>query len=88
MELEVKLISLKAIEARTEKGLEACKEQQYVKTKGGRRRYAEMVDLKHPGIVYEVKKKVPFNTTLEVLEVKEYVDSDESYNEEKDPERK
>lgn len=53
------------------------------KEKGGRRRYAEMVDPKYSGITYEAEMKLEIHAALEVLEMHAYVDSDGSVNKEK-----
>lgn len=49
-----------------------------MKEEGERRKYAEIVDVKYSGIVYEMKKKPAFHAALEALELGAYEDSDGS----------
>lgn len=72
---------MKVINVCTEKQLEDCREQRYVKTKYSRPIYDEMINAKYSGIVYNVKKKLAFHAPPEFLELEAYVGSDGSYNE-------
>lgn len=67
---------------------EGRKEKRYKKKNNGRRRYVAMFDVECFGNVYDLKTRLAFDADLEVLELDAYVDSDSSYNEEKDLKRK
>lgn len=87
LDLKVKLSSLTAVQANMTADENGSAEMKYVKTKGGRRKYLEMVDVKYAGIVLELKKNLGMLATLEVVEMQPFIEEDGSFNNEKDAER-
>lgn len=85
--MNVKWMTLKAFEAGTENRLEACKGQWYVWRRVGCRRDGEMVEAKHSGILYEMRRELAFHAALDVSELKSYADSGGSSSKDKDAER-
>lgn len=62
LEFHLELMSLDAIQARTEKALKRCKEQQDLKTNSCCRSYLQMLNSMYSGIVYEIIKKMAFTS--------------------------
>lgn len=60
MVLKIKSASFKSIKDGVKQALKGCEEHKHVQKKAGRCKNVGMVDFKYAGIVYKVKKKLPF----------------------------